>query len=211
MTMPSRWAQSGAIPPSALALHDLTRALLDPSLQSRTDSRKRCGDRPRKVSTSHGSNAILTSMIGETASIQWPVPDPRKCRTMHLGQTLAFSSCVTEDPTGCAYALRFASCVFCCHPERRRFEKTPAHLSLHESILHIGFCGISSTRIDNTASHQPPVPHRGKCRTMYLGPALDLSKCLVENPDLCRSALDFGFGVYCSHPDRRSFEKAGPS
>jgi hypothetical protein len=150
-------------------------------------------------------------MTDETVSNQRPVPDPKKCRTMYLGQTLAFSSCLAENPNGCEYALRFASCVFCCHPERRRFEKTPALLSLDETILHIGFCNNSSTPINDTVSHQQPVPHREKCRTMYLGPSLDLSKCLVKNRNGCEFAVRFGAGVYCHHHDRRRVERIGLS
>jgi len=150
-------------------------------------------------------------MTDETVSSQLPVPDPKKCRTTYLGQTLAFSSCLTENSNGCEFALRFASCVFCCHPERRRFEKTRAHLSLHESILHIGFCSNSSSPINAAVSHQPPVPSREECRTMYLGPALDLSKCLVKNRNGCEFAVRFGSGVYCQHHDRRLVEMTGLS
>jgi hypothetical protein len=32
----------------------------------------------------------------------------------------------------------------------------------------------------------------------------------VENPDACEYAVRFGFGVFCCHPDRRSFEKTDP-
>jgi hypothetical protein len=42
-----------------------------------------------------------------------------------------------------------------------------------------------------------------------MGPSLDLSKCLVENPNGCVYAVHFGSGVYCHHADRRSFEKTG--
>jgi hypothetical protein len=46
---------------------------------------------------------------------------------------------------------------------------------------------------------------------MYLGPALDLSKCLVENPNGCEFAVRFGSGVYCHHHDRRMVEMTGLS
>ena len=66
-------------------------------------------------------------MTDNTVSNQQRFPDPEKCRTMHLGQTLGFSSCLTENPDGCEYTLRFATCVFCRHPDRRSFEKTGRH------------------------------------------------------------------------------------
>ena len=62
-------------------------------------------------------------MTNDTPSNQRPLPDPEICRAMYLGQTLEFSSCLMDNATGCEYAMRFASCVFCYHPERRRFEK----------------------------------------------------------------------------------------
>src|ERR1035437_7491221 len=60
---------------------------------------------------------------------------------------------------------------------------------------------------DDTVSNQRRLPDPEKCRTTYLGQALDLSECLMENPDDCEFAVSFGFGVYCYHSDQRRFEK----
>ncbi len=56
-------------------------------------------------------------------------------------------------------------------------------------------------------SNQRSVPDPEKCRTRYLGQILDLSDCLVKNPEGCEFAVRFGTGVYCFHHDRRTFEK----
>jgi len=149
-------------------------------------------------------------MIRNMVNNQQPVPDPKKCRTMYLGKTLNFSSCVTENPNGCEYTLRFASCTLCYHPERRSFEKTPALMPLYEAILRISSGKNSPAPIHQTVSNQRPVPVPEKCRTMYLGPSLDLSKCLVQNHNGCEFAVRFGSGVYCHHHDRRRVEKANP-
>ena len=70
---------------------------------------------------------------------------------------------------------------------------------------------LSNQVTDSTVSDQRRFPNPQKCRTRYLGRILDLSDCLMGNPDLCKYAVSFGFAVYCYHPDRRSFEKAdGP-
>lgn len=84
-------------------------------------------------------------------------------------------------------------------------DSSPPGRPARGGIAHAGLGHMS----DGTVSNQRRLPDPEVCRTEYLGRSLVLSKCLVENPDLCRSALDFGFGVYCSHPDRRSFEKTG--
>jgi hypothetical protein len=75
-----------------------------------------------------------------------------------------------------------------------------ARLAIAEMLFH-------GNMTDDTVSNQRRLPDPKKCRTMYLGQALDLSECLVENPDGCEFAVSFGFGVYCYHSDRRSFEK----
>jgi hypothetical protein len=63
---------------------------------------------------------------------------------------------------------------------------------------------------DETASNQRSLPDPEICRTKHLGQQnLELSQCLVENPDACKYATRFGPGVFCRHPDRRSFEKTG--
>ena len=60
---------------------------------------------------------------------------------------------------------------------------------------------------DDTVSIQRRLPDPEICRTRHLGQTLDLSKCLVENPNSCVYAVRYGSGVYCHHHDRRSFEK----
>jgi hypothetical protein len=64
--------------------------------------------------------------------------------------------------------------------------------------------------IDDTVSHQRRLPDPKRCRTTYLAESLPFPDCLMKNPDACKYALRFGFGVLCIHADRRSFEKAGP-
>ena len=52
------------------------------------------------------------------------LPDPEICRTQFLGQSVEFSACQVENPSGCKYAGRVAASVYCHHPDRRKFEKT---------------------------------------------------------------------------------------
>lgn len=62
-------------------------------------------------------------MTNDTVSNQRTVPDPEKCRTRYLGQTLDLSKCLVENPGGCEYAARFGSGAYCHHHDRRSFEK----------------------------------------------------------------------------------------
>jgi len=64
---------------------------------------------------------------------------------------------------------------------------------------------------DSTANDHRPLPDPERCRTKYLGQALDLSDCLVNNPAGCEFAVRFGNGVFCYHHDRRIFETPDPS
>jgi hypothetical protein len=59
----------------------------------------------------------------------------------------------------------------------------------------------------DTVSNQKCLPDPKKCRTRYLGKALDYSKCLVENPEACMYAVSYSGGVICNHPHQRWFEK----
>jgi len=61
--------------------------------------------------------------------------------------------------------------------------------------------------IDTTVSNQRRLPDPGICRTKCLGQPLDLSKCMVENPEGCQYAVAVRSSFLCHHPDRRSFEK----
>jgi hypothetical protein len=45
------------------------------------------------------------------------------------------------------------------------------------------------------------------CRTGYLGKSLDLWRCMMESPEVCKYAFQFDNGIICHHPDRRSFEE----
>lgn len=63
--------------------------------------------------------------------------------------------------------------------------------------------------IDNTDSDQWRLPGPERCLTKHLRHTRDFSKCLVKNPTSCEYSVRFGSGVFCSHPDRRNFEKAG--
>ena len=62
---------------------------------------------------------------------------------------------------------------------------------------------------DDAVGKQRQLPDPDICCTKHLGPGLDLSICLVDNPDACQYAVRFGSTVLCRHPDRRSFEKLG--
>jgi hypothetical protein len=62
---------------------------------------------------------------------------------------------------------------------------------------------------DNTVSFQRHLPDPEKCRTRYRGKALDISNCLMEDPDGCKYVANFGSSIICLHPGRRGFEKAG--
>jgi hypothetical protein len=74
-------------------------------------------------------------MTDNMVNDQKPVPDPKSCWTVYMGKTLNFSTCQTGAPNGCEYALRFASCVFCSHPDRRSFERTLTGRQLSAPIL----------------------------------------------------------------------------
>jgi hypothetical protein len=63
---------------------------------------------------------------------------------------------------------------------------------------------------DDTVSNQKRLPDPKLCRILWVDQFLDLSKCLVEDPDACEYGVRFGFSIYCYHPDRYRFEKAGP-
>jgi hypothetical protein len=63
---------------------------------------------------------------------------------------------------------------------------------------------------DNTVGNQTHLPDRKICRTRHLEQTSPFSDCLVEKPDLCKYAVRLGSGVFCSHPDRRRFEKPDP-
>jgi hypothetical protein len=60
---------------------------------------------------------------------------------------------------------------------------------------------------DETVRNQRRLPDPEICRTRYLGCNFPFSYCLAENPDTCKHAVRSGSGVFCRHPDRRSFEK----
>jgi len=61
---------------------------------------------------------------------------------------------------------------------------------------------------DDTFSNQRGLPNLERCLTWHLGETLAFSYCLVENPDCCEHAARLGSIGFCSHPDRRSFEKS---
>lgn len=63
-------------------------------------------------------------MIDDAFSSQWPLPDTERCLTKHLEHSFDFSLCLVKNPHGCVHARRFASSVFCQHPDRRSFETT---------------------------------------------------------------------------------------
>ena len=64
---------------------------------------------------------------------------------------------------------------------------------------------------DESATDKRHLPDREICRTRYLGKVLDISDCLVKDPEGCAYALRHGNSVFCRHPDRRSFEKTDMS
>jgi hypothetical protein len=55
-------------------------------------------------------------------------------------------------------------------------------------------------------SGQKRLPDLERCLTGHLGETLDFSDCLVKDPYACEYAVRSDSGVYCRHPDRRSFE-----
>ena len=63
---------------------------------------------------------------------------------------------------------------------------------------------------DDTFSNHWRLPDPERCLTKHLGYSLDFSDCLVKNPYACEYAVRFGSGVFCNHPERRSFELAAP-
>jgi len=63
-------------------------------------------------------------MTDDTVSNQRSHPDQEKCRTRYLGETLDLTDCLVENTTGCEFVLRLGFDVYCCHPDRRSFEKT---------------------------------------------------------------------------------------
>jgi len=63
-------------------------------------------------------------MTDEPLSNLWRLPDPERCLTRHLGETLDFSDCLVKNPDDCEYGVRYRSGVFCRHPDRRSFETT---------------------------------------------------------------------------------------
>jgi hypothetical protein len=69
----------------------------------------------------------------------------------------------------------------------------------------------ASKKTDDTASNPRRLPDPKICRTRYLGDYLPFSDCLVKDPNDCQHALRAGFSFLCNHPNRRRFEKAGPS
>ncbi len=62
---------------------------------------------------------------------------------------------------------------------------------------------------DEIANNPRYLPDPEICRTRYLGQALDLSECLVTNPDSCEFGARCDGSVVCRHPDGRRFEKGG--
>ena len=64
---------------------------------------------------------------------------------------------------------------------------------------------------DDVVSGHWRLPDPERCLTRHLGHSPDFSDCLVHNPYACEYAVRFGSGVFCSHPERRSFEAADPT
>jgi hypothetical protein len=63
---------------------------------------------------------------------------------------------------------------------------------------------------DDTVSNQWRLPDPERCLTKHLEHSLDFSVCLVKSPHDCEYAIRYGSGVFCRHPDRRSFETTDP-
>lgn len=67
---------------------------------------------------------------------------------------------------------------------------------------------MANPMADNTVSKRIPLPDRERCRTENREGFVHLARCLVQDPSGCEYVLHFDSGVYCYHPDRRTFEKA---
>ena len=48
----------------------------------------------------------------------WRVPRIDKCRGVRFGQSDEFVYCLTADPEGCGFSVRFGSSYICLHPKR---------------------------------------------------------------------------------------------
>jgi hypothetical protein len=59
---------------------------------------------------------------------------------------------------------------------------------------------------DDAFSNQRRLPDPERCLTRHLGHSVNFSDCLVKTPDGCEYSVRLGSGVFCRHPDRRSFE-----
>ena len=81
---------------------------------------------------------------------------------------------------------------------------SPARFRAYCLIMEL--IGIDCRNVD-TVSKQRSLPDPEICRTRYRGESLDISYCLVENPEGCEYAVCFGSSVFCSQPDRHNFEK----
>ena len=68
---------------------------------------------------------------------------------------------------------------------------------------------FSRSMADNTVSNQSRLPDTGICRTRHLEHSLEFSVCLVKDPYDCEHVRRVGSGIFCHHPDRRSFEATG--
>ncbi len=63
---------------------------------------------------------------------------------------------------------------------------------------------------DDKVSNQRHLQDPERCLTRHLGETLDFSDCLVKGPYACEYSVRYTSGVYCRHPDRRSFEATDP-
>jgi hypothetical protein len=80
-------------------------------------------------------------------------------------------------------------------------------MRLKTARLAIGGVLFLTGMTGKTVRNQRRLPDPKRCRTKYLGRAIDFSKCLMEDPVSCQYAVLISSGVICSHPDRRRFEK----
>ncbi len=47
------------------------------------------------------------------------------------------------------------------------------------------------------------LPDRKICRVKDV--VSDIAECLTENPGMCRYVMQFGYGFFCRHPQRKEF------
>ena len=55
-----------------------------------------------------------------------PLPDPEVCQTAFVArlESVAISECLVKPPYRCTHAVPLGNRNLCCHPDRRKFERS---------------------------------------------------------------------------------------